>query len=109
MPGLLPGKDYVAWGEFEELLASMDMGERDFVAHFRLGLYSVREWRRKGFAPYWAAEAARLLSGRAAGPLTIAERGMLFAKLSADEMAKWEEAESQGDSAAADAILMRHR
>lgn len=105
---MLPGKDYVAWADFEEVLKRVEMNERDFLARFRLGMYAVREWKRKGFAPYWAVEAARLC-GQVPAVLADIPVSFIFAAMTPEEDAAWEAADNAGDIVTAEAIKAEAR
>lgn len=53
-------KDFVPFSEFEHVMGTAGLNELLFLRKARLGIYTVREWRRHGEAPAWAVEFCRM-------------------------------------------------
>lgn len=55
-------KQFIRYQDFETLLIQANYTEVDFLAHAKLGVYTVREWKRIGEAPAWAGEFLLLVA-----------------------------------------------
>jgi hypothetical protein len=61
-------KDFVPFTEFEGMLRAAGLTEVMFLRQARLGIYTVREWRRHHEAPAWALEFCRMAMELRHGP-----------------------------------------
>lgn len=90
------GKDYVPYGEFLDALSLTSFNEQRFTAHFGLGFYAMREWRRTGQAPMWALRAAEM--ARAQGDtnnmhVRIYDKTILSLNMTEAEFQAWSDAD----------------